>query len=107
LTQGRKFADGYDHMMVGDDLWEAYVKRPEYIAKKKADRESYTWDRILGVLCEDALQGRMELGSTVNEVEQAVRVMARESRFSRRILGKGFNEFMEAARARKVRSRMM
>ena len=33
--------------------------------------------------------------------------MARESRFNRRILGKGFKEFMDQASVNKVRARMM
>jgi hypothetical protein len=107
LTQGRKFPDGQNMMVVGDDIWDGFVKRPEYSAKKKADEESYAWDQILGILCEDTLQGRMEFGADLNEVERAIRVMARENRFGRRILSKGFNEFMEAASQKRIRSRMM
>ena len=48
----------------------------------------------------------MEFGADLADNERAVRVMAREDRFSRRLLGKAFWEFFELAKGNKVRSRM-
>ena len=41
------------------------------------------------------------------ESEQALRVLAREDRFSRRVLGRAFKEFLEHSQARMVRSRCL
>ena len=106
LHKGRQFPDEHDLLVVGDDLWEGFSKKNEYKAKKAADENSYVWDRLIEGLSKDIMSGSLEFGPDLNESEAAVRVMARENRFSRRMLGKSFTEFYELARQKKVRSRM-
>lgn len=107
LTQGRKLPTNVDLVVVADGIWADFSRRPGYRAKKRADRESYVWDGLVNILAEDALHGRMEFGKDLNQTELAIRTMAREDRFSRRVLGKGFKEFMDEAQKKKVRSRLM
>jgi hypothetical protein len=90
LDGGRKFPTEYDLISLDDNLWTGLVKKEEYTAKKIADKDSYIWDRLIEILCEDTLQGRLEFGKSLTEAETCIRTMAQENRFSRRILGKSY-----------------
>jgi hypothetical protein len=106
LTNGRVFPDKFNALHLDDNLWKGFIKRPEYRAKKEADKESYIWDRLIEIISNDFQTGNMEVGDSLVDLEQTLRIMAREDRFSRRVLGKGFLEFMELVRQGKVRSRL-
>lgn len=106
LNCGRQFPDSFDMIVIDDNLWEGLRNSEEYKAKKEADRISYTWDRLIELLSTDILHGNLEFGPDLSESEIAVRTMARENRFGRRLVGKSFVEFYELARQKKVRSRM-
>jgi hypothetical protein len=100
LHDGRKFPDRFDIIVVDETLWKGFQQRPEYRAKIVANRDSYFWDRLIEVLT----RNEPEVGCSLSEAEMAIRVMAREDRFARRILGKAFREFLEMHRSR---SRLM
>ena len=106
LHKGRQFPDEFDMLVIDDNLWEGFKESEAHKAKKEADEISYAWDRLTEILCKDILHGNLEFGPELNDSEVAVRTMARENRFGRRILGKSFVEFYELARQEKVRSRM-
>lgn len=107
LQQGKKFPKNINICIVEGDIWESFITKPEYRAKKNADVDSYVWDRIVESLSADILNGRMEFGGDLTQSELAVRVMARETRFGRRALGKSFMEFYESASMKKIGARMM
>lgn len=112
LRQNREFPQDPDILIFEDDLWESFVKKPEYRAKKEADQISYAWDRLIETLCEDyrsegLLSEHPFSATSLTDVEMLIRVMARENRFCRRLLGKKFLEFLELSRANKVRSRVV
>lgn len=107
LHHGKGFPKNFDAIFIDDNLWSGFISKPEYSAKKKADDDSYIWDRIVETIAEDILHGHLEFGPNLSESEIAIRVMAREDRFSRRILGKSFKEFYELARQKKIRSRIV
>lgn len=107
LTNGRTFPVNIDALLVTGDIWASFSQRPEYFAKKQADSDSYVWDRLVNCIGDDVLEGRMEFGCELNETELAIRSMARESRFCRRLLGKTFKEFLGLARDNRIRSRMV
>ncbi len=107
LTDGRQLPSGNNLVVVDDGIWKHFVGRPEYQAKKNADQDSYIWDRIVDRFAQDVLQGRLEFGSELDQNERGIRVMARENRFARRILGRAFKEFCDLARDNKVRVRMI
>jgi hypothetical protein len=111
IHRGRKFPEKVDMLVIGDDLWSGITKKPEWKARKEADRESYIWDGLIETLTElnDPTVGG---SSTTNPtdaqdtLEAALRVMTRENRFNRRILAQSFNEFMREAANSRVRSRI-
>jgi len=96
LHGGRKFPDDPpDVLSIGDELWDGFIARPEVKAKKEADQISYVWDRLIDQITSDVLNDNMEPGSSPSNTERALRVMAREDRFSRRVLGEAFKEFID------------
>jgi len=107
LHNGREFPKGPDAYVLDEDLWPSFSRKPEYLAKKAADADSYVWDRLIEGLCESSDTVHPEPGPTFTQEDRAVRVMARESRFNRRVLGKYVREFLQEAKNRKIRSRML
>lgn len=107
MQNGHKFPPQFDMLILDDNLWTGFKESEAYKAKRKEDDVSYTWDRLIELLCSDILHGNLEFGPDLNESEVAVRTLAREDRFGRRLLGKSFVEFYELARQNKVRSRMV
>lgn len=106
LNRGRDFPPNYDHIMIGADCWDEFSRKPEYRRKQDADRESRWWDGIIETFCEDFSNRGLEYGNTHSELEAVVRVMAREDRFARRILGQSWKEFMDRASAEEVTARV-
>jgi hypothetical protein len=97
LRAGRRFEHTPDQLLVEGDLWGNLVREKAFQAKKRADVESRPFDMIIETIGRDALAGNLEPGSTLTEAEQVMRVMARENRFNRRILGKAFTSFYDRA----------
>ncbi len=107
LHKGRRFPINIDVIVVSDRIWDEFARKDEYLAKKLADKDGYAWDGIIDVIGRDILKGNLEFGPSLSEAERGLRVMARENRFARRILGRAFKEFMDLASQKKVRSRML
>lgn len=112
LKNGRKYLDEetaskYDWIMVhiNEGLWDELTSYPEYLAKKKEDEQSYGWDFLIEKAYDLFKSGAFEGDDSIVEFEQALRVMARENRFSRRILQKGIDDFInQGLRGRYMRS---
>jgi hypothetical protein len=107
LHSGRNFPETHSGIIVGDGLWRKFQEKNEVKAKKKADKESYFWDGLIEVFAKDVLGGNLEFSSSPENFERALRVMAREDRFSRRIMGRAFREFLDQSSSGKVRARML
>ncbi len=110
LYNNRKFPCTQDEINIRDGLWSAFIDKEQYKAKLEADGDSYGWDNLIDLLCEDCFEDFEDnynflwpIGGTLTEVEKVVRIMARENRFNRRILGKHFKEFLNMSD--KIRSR--
>jgi len=88
-----------DHLKKGHhDLsgrWDWLRSRPEYIGKIEADRISYVWDNLISRFHYEFRADNMEFGGDIESVDQVTRVMAKESRFSRRGLGRVFEKFFD------------
>ncbi len=106
LRNGRAFPANRDVIHVGSWLWRKLFGSAPYQARRKENRPSYVWDNILNIVGQDAVEGRLLGDPPLDETEKALRVMAREDRFSRRGLGKSFVEFLEANQAGQLRSRI-
>ncbi|WP_124493475.1 hypothetical protein [Burkholderia contaminans] len=80
--------ESYDVVMFDESYYEGLLAKPEYIAKKRLDEPSYAWDHMV----ENFIRlGDPELvapgyGQDNSETEKALRLIAGESRFRRRIL---------------------
>lgn len=105
LHQGRRFPEEPDFLVFDGNLWNTLTKKPEWERRKDADKVSYTWDRLIETLYEDFRNRRMLVSrhpfsaTSLMETEPVLRVMAREDRFSRRLLSEKLLEFLELASA--------
>lgn len=104
LANGRSFPKDKSMIIVADDCWKGFSQSQEYQEKEKEDRASYSWDRIIEDISGYFKTGTLEYGNKP-EAEKVIRIMAREDRFSRRILAKNFWDFMRLAIKGEVRSR--
>jgi hypothetical protein len=105
LQQGRSFPVKWDAILLDEGMWRGFSRRPEYKAKKEADRDSYFWDRLVEIICDDFYADELQLGSALCDIELALRTMARENRFARRVLAKSFLNFI-SLKEKKIRARI-
>ncbi len=106
LHNGRQFPEKFDLFVIDNNLWARFKDNEYYKARKETDSVSYAWDQLVETLSNDILHGNLEFGPELNDSEIAIRTMARENRFGRRLIGKSFVEFYELTREKRVRSRM-
>ena len=104
LHRGRSFKDVQGPTEVQKGAWDELLRKPEFRRRKLADRAGETWDRLIDFLAAEIEEQGLEFGS-LGELESVLRVMAGEDRFARRMLGKTFREFLDAAGAEDVHSR--
>jgi hypothetical protein len=84
-----------DHdLTILSEVWDGFVASPQYAARKEANGPSYVWDGLIQILHEDLLSGDMEFGD-LHGIDQVTRLMAREDRTQRRMMGEAFIEFMD------------
>lgn len=107
LSQGRKFPDEYDSVFLDDNLWESIIKKSEFKKRKEADQISYVWDRLIDDISKSILENKLEFSSSPGHGEIILRAMAREDRFSRRMLGRYFAEFIALSSKNILRARML
>lgn len=71
-----------------ESLFDGMRARPEYRAKKEADATSYAWDKVIEQFIHlgDPTLAGPDFSQTNQETEKALRIMASESRFRRRLL---------------------
>jgi hypothetical protein len=107
LFRGRSFPQKHDIMFVDDTVWKGLCNNPEFQRRKQTDVDSYAWDELIEALADTSAKPVEGPPPTLNELDLALREMARETRFSRRVLGKNLREFLEKAKAKVLRSRMI
>jgi len=105
LHNGRKLPQNADVMVVGDGLWKQFLEKEEYRRKQDADKDSYVWDSLIERFAQDFLNGQLEFAPNPSNTERAIRQIAREDRFARRVLGKSFKEFLD--NSQQIAARMM
>lgn len=78
-----------DCAMIDEGIWEDFIRNPQYIAKKEADKVSYVWDRLVERFTKNVLAGKLDnpISTEIAYHEQALRFMAAEPRIRRRQLG--------------------
>jgi hypothetical protein len=107
LHSGRKLPESYSNVFIEGEVWDSFIKKPEYLRKKKEDKISYLWDDIIEDISKDVIKGDLKFSRSPDDSEAILRIMAREDRFSRRILGKSFADFIYLSSKNKVKSRML
>lgn len=107
MHRGRQFPQELDIIILQDDLWQGFSARPEFLAKLDRDSDSYVWDRLIESFCVGGFDGENWRGPGMAESEQAIRILALEDRFCRRILGQSFRKFLEQSQTHMVRSRCL
>jgi hypothetical protein len=76
-----------DGVYIDEGHWEDFIRNPQYLAKKKADRVSYAWDRLIEHFTASGEVGQDDTTSRdLTVIEPALRVLASEPRFARRYL---------------------
>lgn len=107
LQKGRRYPDDADLLILTDDIWAGVSARDEFKRRKEADKDSYFWDSLIEHIAAEHDPELVETHGGQNDpntpVERVTRIMAREDRFSRRLLAKAFKEFHQG---RQVRSRV-
>lgn len=104
LSSERAFPQGHACIVLDDTIWPGFVNSPEYRSRVDADKKSYAWDNVINFISKDFLARDLLFEHPPNEGEQALRVLARECRFYRRLLGDALTEVLFGG---KVRSRMV
>lgn len=94
---------------VAEGSWEGLHKHPQYLAKKVADKISYQWDWLVGrfISVGDPALVNMPGWQATDDVEPAVREMASETRFARRILADGLSKFVASLETGRPKARVM
>jgi len=106
VDQGRKFPDERPEIItVVPGSWEQLIANPAYQRRVTADASSRAWDDIIEYLIKENLEPPAELTDPTKGGEKALRAMARERRFHRRLLTDTLRDFLDLAGQRKVRAR--
>jgi len=98
--------DKATNLVISENLWENLVERIEYKNKKSSDKISFFWDAMIEQLINDLKLGNVEFGERLDEFEIALRGLATESRFNRRLLSNNFTEIISQIETKKIRSRI-
>lgn len=98
-----------DGIYISEGHWESLQNNPQYLAKKAADKISYQWDSLINKFIDvgDPLLLEINGLKPSSDIEPAVREMASETRFSRRILANGLSSFVKSLEDGKSKVRVM
>ena len=107
LANGRQFPTNYTTVIIDSDTWNGFVKKKEYIRRKEEDKISYIWDGIIEEFYHHFRKGTLYYDASLKDLENGLRVMAKENRFSRRILSQAFLEFIGYYKKPTSRARML
>lgn len=102
LHQNRAFPENADLLIFGDDLWKEVSNKKEYKIKKKIDKISIFWDSLIEEFINLRDPSIVKIPGyfdpTNKNIELALRTLAKENRFSRRVLSQEFFDFYEHPR---------
>lgn len=91
--------DTNERIAIDGSHFGSLISNPQYLAKKLAEQNSYIWDMLIKNFTDHMLDGTSIVldGSEYNlrANEKAVRIMALENRFSRRIFGDAISDAMD------------
>jgi hypothetical protein len=84
---------------IDEGFWDSYCKHPDRLAQIQADKVSYIWDGLIDEFTKHVLAGTQyfKTATTIAEHEVGLRLMAREGRTRRRMLGRSLLAIMQRA----------
>lgn len=101
----RPWRDG-ESVAIDGSHYISHINDPRYLAKKRADKISYVWDRLIESFTKHMLDGTSLApdwqGYDLKKSEKSVREMALEGRFERRSHGEAVAGALEIARNRDI-----
>ncbi len=88
--------DQFDGAYFDEGAWASVSSNPLYIAKKNADRQSYAWDEIIEKFSRNVINRTLATGNDLplSDHERGLRMLAGESRLSRRNLVKALFDLL-------------
>lgn len=81
----------FNAVMIGEGEWKDFVESEIYKRRKLADKNSYQWDKLIQITCQNTLEGTIG-GSSPLKGPSAIHEMAKEPRFHRRALSERMME---------------
>jgi hypothetical protein len=86
----------FDGVWIAEGGWVALTADARYVAKKRADRQSYAWDELIEKFTAHITSGTLAAGNEhpLSDHERGVRVMAGEGRVARRALITAFFDLL-------------
>lgn len=104
----KRFRAEFDRIVIGEGFWAQYLHSDERAAMQAANEISYFWDSLIEKFSFHILQGTVAHGQDeeVATHEQAIKWLAREGRFSRRVLSKTFIEKLQTTHPNMQSSRV-
>lgn len=110
LAEDKQFPSGASSVILEEGLWNGFSKAENFLANKQEDEISYLWDEIINEIHQTHLNGNFITGdmyaTELPEMEKAVRIMARENRFSRRLLSISLTDFIQTAKSQNIKARI-
>ena len=117
LWNARSFPVADDKVIWVDEGWDKFNARPEVRARREMDSLSYVWDSLINSFAHPGAtrtelprrpDGEIRITEAKDEeLDKTLRVMARETRFARRALGRALTEFIDQAYAGNLRARIV
>jgi hypothetical protein len=98
-------------LIVTEGTWKKYVRLPKRQARIEANEVSYAWDNAIEKFNKDIIAGtvppELVLHADVARLERAVRFMAAEPRYFRRLLANAFLDFFNHHPSHKAGTRVV
>ncbi|HKM49851.1 MAG TPA: hypothetical protein VJZ75_01585 [Candidatus Bathyarchaeia archaeon] len=94
LQNNRSFPSNFGILVMDGTFWKGFSASSAFKARKEADRISYLWDTMIETFATEVLAGKLEYESNPSETELALRTIAKEHRFERRILSQLFDDLI-------------
>lgn len=99
----------FDGASFAQGAWTSVATNPQYAAKKNADSSSYAWDELIEKFNRNAISGTLAQGNELplSHHERGLRMLASESRLSRRTLVNALFDLLATTPDAKSKMRMV
>ncbi|MGA9766148.1 MAG: hypothetical protein WBQ49_15935 [Rhodomicrobium sp.] len=85
-----------NELLIAEGYWQEFCQLEPYLRREEANEASYLWDRLIKKTAANALNGTLCGDADVFRGKSAIHEMAKERRFSRRILSAGIAAAIDA-----------